>query len=300
MKVLVIGRDGQLARALAQLQGNTIEIVTAGRPELDLLDLSTIDTAIGRHRPDIVVNTAAYTLVDQAEREAELAFAVNRDGAGHVAAATARAHLPLIHISTDYVFDGSKPEPYREDDEPRPQSVYGKSKRAGEGAVLDANPQSAVIRTSWVYSPWGRNFALTMLRLAAEREVVRVVADQIGSPTYAPDLASAILVASHRLASAPDDTNLHGIFHATNAGATSWAGFAEEIFLQSAARGGPSARVEPISTADYPTAARRPANSRLSGTRFLEAFGHRAPMWQDGTSRLIRAIAGSPTAVWRA
>lgn len=290
MKVLVTGRTGQLARALAQDGSPDIDIVAIGRPELDLANSSTVDAAIAQHRPDIVVNTAAYTLVDQAEREPDLAFAINRDGAAHVAMAAARAHVPLIHVSTDYVFDGAKTEPYLEDDEPQPQSVYGRSKRDGEIAALDANPHTAVFRTSWVYAPWGRNFALTMLRLAGERNVVRVVADQLGSPTYAPDLAAAILAACRRLGAAPADSALHGIFHVTNVGATSWAEFAEEIFRQSAMRGRPSARVEPITTDDYPTPARRPANSQLGGKRYSAAFGHELPVWQDGIRRMIGAL----------
>ncbi len=289
MKVLVTGRDGQLARAMVQLADDAASIVAVGRPELDLLSPFSIDAAINRHRPDVVVNAAAYTRVDQAEAEPDLAYAVNRDGAQHVAIAAARAGLPLIQVSTDYVFDGTKTEPYLEDDEPHPQSVYGRSKRDGEEAVLAAHPGSTIIRTSWVYSPWGQNFALTMLRLAAERDTLRVVADQTGSPTYAPDLAAAILVACRALHATPEEARLQGIFHVTNTGVTSWAGLAEEIFRQSAARGGPSAHVAPIATVEYPTPARRPANARLGGTRFVDVFGYQAPVWQDGIERLLRA-----------
>ncbi len=291
MKILVTGRHGQLVRAMAQLANPDVAIVTVGRPELDLLAPGTIDAAIDRYRPDVVVNAAAYTLVDQAESEANLAFAINCRGAGHVARAAERFGLPVIHVSTDYVFDGTRAEPYREDDEPNPQSVYGRSKRQGEELVLAINPRATIVRTSWVYAPWGRNFALTMLRLAAECKSVRVVADQIGSPTYAPDLAYAILAACHRLRARREDPSLHGIFHVTNAGATSWAGFAEEIFRQSAAHGSPSAHVDPITTADYPTPAARPADSRLVGARFVETFGYQLPPWQDGVGRFLRALA---------
>lgn len=289
LKLLVTGRDGQVARAIALAGSGDVVVSCVGRPELDLTDPASIRAAIARHKPDIVVNPAAYTAVDKAESEAELAFAINRDGAGSVAAAAAEAGLPIVHISTDYVFRGDKTEPYVEGDETGPTGVYGASKLAGEQAVAAANPAHVVLRTSWVYAPWGNNFARTMLRLAAGRDVVRVVADQYGTPTYAPDIAEAVLAVCRTIATNPDSADWRGVFHLTNGGATTWAGFAAEVFAQSAARGGPSARVEPITTADYPTPARRPANSRLNTDRFTRTFGHRLTDWSDSVARFSSA-----------
>jgi dTDP-4-dehydrorhamnose reductase len=289
LKLLVTGQAGQVARAMA-LAGSADVIVTCvGRPELDLTDPVSVRAAIDLHKPDIVVNPAAYTAVDKAESEVELAYSINRDGAGSVAAAAAQAGVPIVHISTDYVFSGDKAEPYLESDPTGPTGVYGASKLAGEQAVAAANPAHVVLRTAWVYAPWGHNFARTMLRLAADRDVVRVVADQQGTPTYAPDIAQAMLAVCQTIMASPDGNDWRGVFHLTNGGATNWAGFAAEVFAQSAARGGPSARVEPISTADYPTLARRPANSRLDTDRFTRTFGHRMTDWSDAVARFSSA-----------
>ncbi len=289
LKLLVTGQAGQVARAMAQAGSDDVMVTCVSRPDLDLTDLSSIRTAIDRHKPNIVVNPAAYTAVDKAESEAELAFGINRDGAGNVARAAAEAGLPIVHISTDYVFAGDKTEPYLEGDETGPTCVYGASKLAGERAVAEANPACVVLRTAWVYAPWGNNFARTMLRLAADRDVIRVVADQHGTPTYAPDIAQAVLAVCRTLADRPDSTDWRGVFHLTNGGATTWAGFAAEIFAQSAAHGGPSARVEPITTADYPTPARRPANSRLNTDRFARTFGYQMTDWKDALARFSGA-----------
>ncbi|WP_108462310.1 dTDP-4-dehydrorhamnose reductase [Devosia naphthalenivorans] len=289
MRILVIGRDGQLARALAQLNSDALSVRCVGRPELDLLDRDTIGAAITNYSPDVVINPAAYTAVDKAESEQDLAFAVNRDGAEHVAAAAKLAGIPLVHISTDYVFDGHKTSPYVETDTPDPQSVYGCSKLAGEKAVARANPDHVILRTAWVYSPWGHNFAKTMLRLAGEREVVRVVADQHGTPTYAPYIADAVaaVVNSIRTRSNGD---WRGLFHLTNEGDTSWADFAAAVFEHSRQRGGPWARVEPIATKDYPTPAKRPTNSRLDTTLFSQTFGYAPPHWREGVRRFSETM----------
>lgn len=289
LKLLVTGQEGQIARAMALAGSDYVIVTCVGRPELDLTDPSSIRAAIDRHKPDIVINPAAYTAVDKAESEAELAFAINHDGAGAVAAAAAEAGLPIVHISTDYVFGGDKTEPYLEDDETGPTGVYGASKLAGEQAVAAANPAYVVLRTAWVYAPWGNNFARTMLRLAGDREVVRVVADQHGTPTYAPDIAQAVLAVCLTITASPDSDDWRGVFHMTNGGATTWAGFAAEVFAQSAAHGGPSARVEPITTADYPTPAKRPANSRLNTDRFARTFGYQMTDWSDAVARFLSA-----------
>jgi len=290
LKLLVIGQDGQVARAMALAGSEQFAITCVGRPEIDVTDADSIRVAIERYQPDIVINPAAYTAVDKAESEADLAFAINWDGAGNVAAAAAAAGLPIIHISTDYVFRGDKAEPYTEEDQTGPTGVYGASKLAGEQAVAAANDAHVILRTAWVYAPWGNNFARTMLRLAADRDTIRVVADQHGTPTYAPDIAEAVLAVCRTIAADPDGTEWHGVFHMTNTGSTNWAGFAAEVFARSAARSGPSARVEPISTADYPTPARRPNNSRLNTDRFTRIFGHRLADWESGVEKFAKAI----------
>ena len=293
MRILVTGRQGQVAGALAGLAGARpagIEVAALGRPELDIADRASVERALARFSPDIVVNAAAYTAVDKAEAEEDAAFSVNAHGAANVAAAAAAAGLPVIHLSTDYVFSGDGDRPYREDDPTGPQGAYGRSKLAGEEAVRAANPAHAILRTSWVYAPFGHNFARTMLRLAEDRDVVRVVADQHGAPTYAPDIAGGILAVAKAALAEPQVDRWRGTFHMTAAGTTTWAGFAEAVFSASAARGGPSARVEPIATADYPTPARRPANSRLDNSRFRATFAHALPDWHDGVERCVAEL----------
>ncbi|KAA0972638.1 dTDP-4-dehydrorhamnose reductase [Aureimonas fodinaquatilis] len=288
MRILVTGSAGQVAQAMADLAGPDVEVVVQGRPVLDITDRSSIDRAIADVRPDIVVNAAAYTAVDKAESEEAEAFAVNATGAGNVAAASAAADLPVIHISTDYVFAGDKATPYVEADATGPQGAYGRSKLAGEEAVADANPQHVILRTAWVYGPYGNNFLKTMLRLAETRDVLRVVADQRGTPTYAPDIALGILAVARQMLYAPGAQV--GVFHMVAEGETNWAGFASEIFARSRETGGSYADVEPITTADYPTPAVRPANSRLETAKFRLAFGHALPRWQDGVARCLKAL----------
>lgn len=290
MKLLVTGRDGQVARALAMLANDAIEVVCVGRPELNLLNGDSVAQAIECHRPDVVVNPAAYTAVDKAESDVDAAYSVNRDGAGYVAAAAGAAGLSVIQISTDYVFRGDKSGPYLETDLTQPQGVYGASKLAGEAAVAAANPDHVILRTSWVYAPWGNNFARTMLRLAKDRDTIRVVADQHGAPTYAPDIAQGILVVAQALLDSPDKSELRGIFHMTSAGETTWAGFAEEIFAASRNSGGDWANVEPIATSEYPTTAKRPMNSVLSNSRYINAFARTLPSWRSGVQRFMSTI----------
>lgn len=287
MKILVAGRSGQVAQSLAALSTPEREFLALGRPDLDISDRASIDTAIAMHRPAAVINAAAYTAVDKAESEPDLAFAVNETGAGNLAAAAHDAGIPILHISTDYVFAGDKDGFYTEDDPVDPQSVYGQSKLAGERAVAKANPDHVILRTAWVFSPYGSNFLKTMLRLAADRDVVRVVADQWGSPTYAPDIAQGLARVLDKALTSPADPTWRGTFHMTAEGTCSWADFAEEIFRQSAERDGPTARVERITTAEYPTPAKRPANSRLDNKKFRDVFGFALPAWSDGTNRCL-------------
>jgi dTDP-4-dehydrorhamnose reductase len=284
LRLAVIGTQGQLARSLAELSRGEVAITCIGRPQLDLAQPDTVDAVLAGAAADVVVNAAAYTAVDKAESERDLAFRINRDGAAAVAQACARRGLPLIHVSTDYVFDGTARAPYRETDTCNPQGVYGASKLAGEDAVRAALPDAAVLRTAWVHSPFGGNFVKTMLRLAAERDRLRVVADQRGSPTYAPDLAVAIVVMARQLCAGAGG----GVFHLAGSGATTWHGLAVEI-MSVAGRDIP---VDAISTAEYPTPARRPANSVLDTAKIAAAFGIRLPPWQDGVRRCVDRLLG--------
>jgi dTDP-4-dehydrorhamnose reductase len=286
LRLVVTGREGQVARSLLEracgLGG--IEVVAVGRPEMDLTDAGSVRTAILDARPDIVVSAAAYTAVDRAEEEPDLAYAVNAAGAGAVAQAAAAAGAPVIHLSTDYVFSGEADGPYRESDPTGPQSVYGRTKLAGEIAVAAANPRHVILRTAWVYSPFGRNFVKTMLMLAQSRDTVPVVSDQWGSPTSALDIADGIL---HIAASGPKDGGRFGIFHLAGTGSTNWSGFAASVFDASRKAGGPHAQVKEIATSDYPTKARRPPNSRLATEKLAAAYGWSAPEWQVSCAKVV-------------
>ncbi|MEK9969979.1 MAG: dTDP-4-dehydrorhamnose reductase [Ferrovibrio sp.] len=282
LRLAVIGTQGQLARSLAALAGGDVAITCIGRPQLDLAQPASVEAVLGGLPADIVVNAAAYTAVDKAESERELAFSINRDGAAAVAAVCRRRGLPLIHVSTDYVFDGTAAGAYRETAPCNPQGVYGASKLAGEQAVQAALPSAVILRTAWVHSPFGGNFVKTMLRLSAERDRLRVVADQHGSPTYAPDMAVAIVVVAKQLTAG----GAGGVFHLAGSGETTWHGLAVEV-MKAAGRSIP---VDPITTADYPTPAKRPANSVLDTAKIAEAYGIRLPPWQDGVRRCVTQL----------
>lgn len=293
MRVLVTGREGQVARSLADSAAANpdVELIFAGRPAFDLQHAGKARAVILATKPDIVVSAAAYTAVDQAEDEPETAFAINAAGAGAVAAAAHEAGAAIVHLSTDYVFSGDSNRAYVETDAPDPASVYGKSKLEGETKVADANPRHVILRTSWIYSPYGKNFVKTMLGLAAQRNHVRVVADQWGNPTAAADIADGILRVAGLVAREPGAAP-YGVFHLAGEGATSWAGLARHVFAESTRLGGPAAEVEEIATADYPTKARRPANSRLCCERLAETFGWRAPPWQDSCRAVVARLVG--------
>ena len=296
MRIAVTGKEGQVALSLLErgaAAGHDIALV--GRPELDLAgDAPAIMEAIDLARPDVIVSAAAFTAVDKAEAERDLAFAINGKGAGAVAAAAKAIGVPLVHLSTDYVFDGSKREPYGEEDQTGPTGVYGASKLAGEQAVLAAHDNVAILRTAWVYSPFGGNFVKTMLRLAGDRDEISVVDDQRGNPTSALDIADGIIAVSQNLVSGTNPAQ-RGIFHMAGSGEASWAEFARSIFGYSIAAGGPGARVKSIASADYPTPARRPANSRLNSDKLALTHGVRLPNWHQSTAsivaRLVRAGA---------
>jgi len=290
MRLLVTGVEGQVARSLAErAPAHGIDVIAVGRPALDLAHPETVAHALARQGADVIVNAAAYTAVDQAESEPDAAFAINRDGAQAVAIAARRAGAQLIHLSTDYVFDGAAGRPYLESDPVCPCSAYGRSKAAGEAAVLAESPDAAILRLAWIYSPFGRNFGRTMLRLAQERDVVGVVADQHGAPTSALDIAEAVIAVAMRLAS-DRDPRLRGVFHMTSQGEATWAQFAQAIFDESARLGGPRARVEAITTAQYPTPARRPANSRLDCSKLQAVCGVALPHWRDSVGAVVARL----------
>jgi dTDP-4-dehydrorhamnose reductase len=279
MRMYVIGSEGQVARSLREAAALDENIIfgCGARPDVDLLRPSSIQKALADFRPDLVINPAAYTAVDKAESEPDKAFALNRDGARAVAAAAADHGVPFIHLSTDYVFDGKKRGAYVESDAVAPQGVYGRSKLEGEIAVTEANRKSIVLRTSWVYAPFGSNFVRTVLRLSAERDRIRVVDDQLGCPTYAPDIANVVITMARTLIISGWNSKFSGVTHLAGPDALTWCAFAREVIRGAAARGGRSIPVDPISTSDYPTPAKRPANSRLSTTRLTSIFNVHLP-----------------------
>ena len=280
MRIVVTGTVGQLATSL-KLRADDEKILCVGRPTMDLERPGMIAESIAALKPDVVVNAAAYTAVDEAELEPERAMAVNGTGAGAVAAAAAALNVPVIQISTDYVFDGKAQRPYREDDPTAPLGVYGASKFRGEELAFTANPRCVVLRTAWVYSPFGKNFVRTMLRLAQSRDEIGVVADQLGSPTSALNLAGVVIAVARNLIARPNEQALLGVFNAVDGGEASWAEFANAIFARSRAGAGPSAKVRPIATSDYSTPAARPANSRLSTLKLQQVHGIAPRDWRD-------------------
>ncbi len=290
MKLLCIGKTGQVARAFSErAEARGIDLILVGRPDLDLLDLTSIVSAVDANEPNLIINTAAFTAVDAAEQDETAAYALNKDAPTVLARIAAERNIRLIHFSTDYVFDGASEHPYTEDAPTNPLGVYGASKLAGEREVLEASEQNIVLRTSWIYSPFGQNFAKTMLRLAKDREDISVVSDQRGSPTNALDLADATLSLCDIL---QDHTHAQrgGLFHITSAGNTDWATFAQAIFEESSKFGGPVATVKPIASRDYPTAAQRPMNSRLSCEKLSSTFGISLSEWQKSLPSTIQRI----------
>lgn len=289
MRLLIAGWHGQVARALIETAPSRPEIkaLAAGRPALDVRDPRSIERAFGDLAPTLVINTAAYTAVDQAETDPDAAFALNRDGAKLLAQAAARRNVPVIHLSTHYVFDGAKRDPYDECDAPCPATVYGRSKLEGEHAVREASASHVIIRTGWVFGPAGENFATKMLKSAAAGAPLRVVSDQRGCPTYAPHLAEAILDVARKLSGIGQDSPVWGTYHAAGSGATTWHGLAHQILDCAAARGTPRATLVPIPSVDYPAKAARPMNSELDCAKFERTFGIRLPPWQQGVAACV-------------
>ncbi|WP_429912503.1 dTDP-4-dehydrorhamnose reductase [Glycocaulis sp.] len=289
LRLLILGRTGQLARELvAQAPGQGWDAMALGRDMADFADPLACATALGEHLPaDAVINAAAYTAVDRAESEEALAHTINAETPGRLAALCAGRGVPFIHVSTDYVFDGSKPGPYVETDPAAPQSAYGRSKLAGEHAVLDAGGRSLIARTSWVYSAHGQNFVKTMLHLGADRDELRVVDDQHGCPTAAHELARCLLVAARAMA---EGGRAGGVYHLAGEGETSWAGFADATFDRAAPHWGRRPAVTRITSAEYPTPAPRPANSRLDSSRFEAEFGTRPAGWEASLGEIVQKI----------
>lgn len=286
MRLLVTGANGQVGHALVRQGGAAV--VGRDRAALDVTDREAVRRAVQEHAPDLVVNAAAYTAVDRAEAEEETAFAVNRDGPAHLADACAEAGIPLIHLSTDYVFDGAKGAPYVEEDDTAPLGVYGLSKEAGEEAVRERLGRHVILRTSWVFGDHGQNFVRTILRLGRERDVLRVVADQRGNPTAAADIARAVLEIAERIVGGEEAS--WGTFHFAGQPATTWHGFAEAILAEARHQGPVRAeRVEPIPTSAYPTLAPRPVDSRLDGSKLATVWGIDAPPWRPA----LRAVVSS-------
>ena len=283
MRIAVTGSKGQVATSLLERAGPKAEVGALGRPAFDLTDRAGVIAGLEAARPDVIINAAAYTAVDKAEAEEAVATHVNGDGAGHVAEAAARLRVPLLHLSTDYVFDGVLDRPYREDDPTAPAGAYGRSKLAGEKLVAERCQDSVILRTAWVYSPFGANFVRTMLRLNETRDEVGVVADQRGNPTSALDIADALIAIAARV---KDDASpaLRGVFHMTGSGEATWADFAEAVFREAATRGRRVTKVKRIGTADYPTPARRPANSRLDNEKLARVYGVRLPEWRQSAA----------------
>lgn len=287
MKVLITGAYGQLGSDLKTLSNDFLDIewYFTDYDTLDITDSGAINSYFDRCHPDFAINCAAYTAVDRAENEVEKATLLNKVAAGNLALLCKEKDAKFIHISTDYVFDGMAFIPYREEDETNPQSVYGKSKRDGELAVIEQNPQSVIIRTSWLYSSFGNNFVKTMIKLGNERDHLKVVFDQVGSPTYAFDLASAIIQIV-RLSAGNVKNWKPGIYHYSNEGVCSWYDFAIEVHQIA----GISCRVEPIESKDFPTLAKRPAYSVLNKAKLKSTFGIEVPYWKHSLLKCIKLI----------
>ncbi|MBA1279032.1 MULTISPECIES: dTDP-4-dehydrorhamnose reductase [Pseudomonadaceae] len=293
MKILITGSRGQLSRELQLALAGEGKVLALGHNVLDLAKPAEIRRQVRLLRPDLIINAAAYTAVDSAQADRDQAFAVNAVGPGVLAEEAAALGVPLIHYSTDYVFDGRKSEPYREEDQPAPLSVYGESKLAGEQAVQAVGGKHLILRTSWVYSSHGRNFLLTMQRLLQERDSLSVVDDEIGAPTWAGTLGTvtAELVRKWRNGSGGPS----GLYHLTANGETSWYGFACSIAEHLSQQGRLRASLEPILSSDYPTAAQRPLNSRLNCSRLQRDWNIELPDWEDALHQCLNSPRNAQT-----
>jgi dTDP-4-dehydrorhamnose reductase len=296
-RVLVTGADGQVGRALLQSFAGSAEVIGCNRNSLDLANADQIRERVRALAPDIIINAGAYTAVDRAESERDLAFAINGRAPGILAEEAHRASALLVHYSTDYVFNGSKRGPWIEDDATGPLSVYGASKLAGEEAIRSVGGRHLIFRTSWVYAPEGKNFVLTMLRLARERDSLKVVDDQVGAPTTAAELARAThAISTEIFAGKLENTPVwSGVYHMTCSGSVSWYGFARTIFKRAHKLIGVKApKINPIATSDYPTPAKRPHNSTLCNDKLQRTFNVCLTPWQSALDEVLAAIAAQP------
>lgn len=291
MKVLVIGKSGQVASSVRQIAASFSagEFIFVGRPELDLADSASIRNAIGSVSPHVILNTAAFTAVDDAESDFAGAERINAIAPGVIAAAARSAGSRLIHLSTDYVFSGTEEEPYQETSHVCPVNVYGKTKLAGEQAVRAELEDHLIIRTAWVYSPFGKNFVKTILKASESRDVLRVVHDQVGSPSCALDLAEGLLTILRHWDRDPD-LGIGRTYHLAGQEGASWADVAKEVMAASGEFGGPTAEVVPITTEEWPTPARRPKNARLDSRHFKATFGHALPPWKDSVHSVVKQL----------
>lgn len=289
MKILVTGADGQLGTDLCRLlHQQAHEVLSPSLDELDFLRPDSIVEQVTCHRPDWVINCAAYTQVDQAEQDADRAFAINRDAAATLARSVRETGASLLHISTDFIFDGEQAVPYKEDAAAHPLSIYGQSKWEGERAILEIDPAALIVRTAWVYGVHGANFVKTILRLAAERPVLKIVADQVGTPSWTQDISSALLTLMHRQQT--------GIYHYTNAGQASWYEFACAI-VDEARSAGFDLQVEdilPIPTEDYPVPAARPKYSVLDKSKISPLLGQPIPHWRTSLKKMLEELSACP------
>lgn len=292
MRLLIAGAHGQIARCLMEqaIGRPTVTTCALGRAASDLCTPGAVLSAMTGKAPDVVINTAAFTAVDAAERDPQNARRLNREGAARLAAEAAQRGAVIIHLSTNYVFDGKKLAPYVPGDATAPLNVYGRTKLEGEIAVAAANPRHVIARTSWIHSPHGENFVKAILKSAADSDSIEVVDDHIGTPTYAPHLAEALLDLAEQLAGCGVGDPRLGVHHLAGTGAASWADLAREVFEVSARLGGPAAHVEPVKTRPQPGKAERPANACLDGRSAAEKFDVRIPDWRDGVAQGVRVI----------
>lgn len=293
MRLLIAGWQGQIASALVALvpKRDDVSSFAVGRPALDLCELPTLQRALSDAQPDVIVNAAAYTAVDKAQSDAEAAFALNRDGARMLAETAAEAEVPIIHLSTDYVFDGQLDRAYKEDDDTTPQTVYGQSKLEGEKAVARVNPRHIILRTSWVYSAVGTNFVRSMVDKAARQDTIDVVSDQLGTPTYAPHLASTLIDVAARICGRAANDPVWGVYHAAGTGEASWFDLGNRVMREAMDYNLAVAKINPIGLADYATVAPRLRNARLDCSKLDAQFDLRLPAWHDGVRDCVKHIA---------
>lgn len=289
IRLAVTGLTGQVVSALIARAPKNVEIIALGRPQLELGRRDTVLASFKTIHCDAIINAAAYTTVDKAESEPALAMRINGEGAGFVAEAAAALNLPLLHLSTDYVFSGELEHPYREDEPTGPTGAYGRSKLEGEKRIAAIHPNHLILRTAWVYSPYGANFLKTMLRLGETRNEVGVVSDQIGNPTSALDIADALFLISRRIIE-DKSPELRGVFHIAGQGEASWADFATRIFEAASRHGRGETKVKRITTEDYSTPAKRPLNSRLDTGKIKSHYGISLPDWRNSVETCVQQL----------